>query len=115
MNTNIKNIDSHSESNSENTISDEQDLPRVKNPVGRPRTAIWRRTEDGKYNNNPLSEAYFRDYYKEHLRAIYIECPHCKKPIGKHNYPRHLASGKKCLKIRNLEKKTFRFFISKNI
>ena len=86
---------------SENSLSEEQPQNKL---VGRPKT-VWRHQENGKYNNNPLSEAYFRDYYKEHLRAIYIECPHCKKPIGKHNYPRHLASGNKCLKIRNLGKK----------
>ena len=49
---------------SEQNSSDEQVYTNVKNPVGRPRTAIWRRAEDGKYNNNPISETYFKDYYR---------------------------------------------------
>ena len=76
----------------------------VKPKQVRTKRAIWRYNEDGTYDKKPLADTYFKDYYGEHLRAIYIECPHCKKQIGKHNYPRHLASGKKCLKIRNLEK-----------
>ena len=85
------------------SLSDEA-VPTTKTRKPMERRAIWRYNPDGTYNNNPKSEAYFRDYYKDHLRAIYIECPYCKKPIGKHNYPRHLASGKKCLKIRNIDK-----------
>ena len=54
---------------SENSLSD---LPPSKKPVGRPRTAEWRRAEDGKYNNNPLSETYFNDYYIEHLNMFIL-------------------------------------------
>ena len=85
---------------SEHGSNDEQVITKKPRKVME-RRAIWRYKPDGTYNNNPKSEAYFRDYYKEHLSAIYIECPHCKKLIGKHNYSRHLASGKKCLKIRS--------------
>ena len=91
-------------SDSENVLSDVP-IETAKPKQVRTKRAIWRYNDDGTYNNNPLSEAYFRNYYKERLSTIYIECPHCKKPIGKHNFPRHLASGKKCLKIRNLEEK----------
>ena len=52
--------------------SDEQILPPSKNPVGRPRTAEWRRTEDGKYNSNPLSETYFNNYYIENLKMFIL-------------------------------------------
>ena len=90
--TNIENI-YNEVTESENSIRDEPVVV-VKPKQVRTKRAIWRYGDDGNNNNNPLSEAYFRDYYKEHLRAIYIECPHCKKPIGQHNYPRHLASGK---------------------
>ena len=88
---------------SEHNSSDEQVYTDVKNPVGRPRTAIWR-YEDNKYNNKPKAETYFNDYYTENLKHVYIECPHCKSMIGKKNYARHISSGKKCLKIRSLEK-----------
>ena len=87
---------------SENSSSDE--VPPVKNPVGRPRTAIYRHKEDGSYDKKPLSETYFNDYYITNLKNIYIECPHCKTMIGKKNYARHIKDGKKCLKIRNLDK-----------
>jgi hypothetical protein len=86
---------------SENSSSDS---PPPKRPVGKPRTAMWRyEREDGKYNKNPLSSEYYNDYYVEHLKNIYIECPHCKTMIGKKNYARHINHGKKCLKIRSLE------------
>jgi hypothetical protein len=88
---------------SENSVNESPKLPMVKRGRGRPKTAPWR-SEGEKYNSKPVSESYFRDYYGEHLRSIYVECPHCHKQIGKHNYTRHLASGKKCLKIRNLDK-----------
>ena len=88
---------------SEHSLNDEQ-IKATKTRKPTERKALWRYGEDGKYNNKPLSEAYFRDYYKEHLSAVYVECPHCHKQIGKHNFPRHLSSGKKCLKIRNLDK-----------
>jgi hypothetical protein len=84
----------------DNSSSNEQP---VKRPRGQPRTALWRYERlDGKYNNNPISPSYFNDYYIKSLKNIYIECPHCKTMIGKKNYARHISSGKKCLKIRNL-------------
>ena len=47
----------------ENSLSNEQ---QVKRPRGKPRTALWRYDRpDGKYNDNPISPSYFRDYYKE--------------------------------------------------
>ena len=88
--------------NIENISNEDTETVKVRKPTEK--RALWRYSEDGKYNNKPLSEAYFRNYYGDHLKSIYVECPHCKKEIGKHNFPRHLASGKKCLKIRNLEK-----------
>ena len=83
---------------SETNSSDEQT---PKRHVGKPRTALWRYTDD-KYNKCPLSPTYYNDYYIEHLKNIYIECQHCKKMIGKKNFARHIKDGKKCLKIRNL-------------
>ena len=47
----------------ENSLND---LPPVKNPVGRPRTAIYRHKQDGSYDKKPLSETYFNDYYITH-------------------------------------------------
>ena len=76
---------------SEQISSDERPLKRK---VGKPRTAIWRYGEDNKYNNKPLSETYFNDYYTENLKNVYIECPHCRTMIGKKNYARHISSGK---------------------
>ena len=89
-NTNIENI-------YDEVVDSDEVKPKRKwnpNPNGRVKSAFWRYREDGTYNNNPISESYYRDYYKEHLSAIYVECPYCKKQIGKHNYPRHLTSGK---------------------
>ena len=63
---------------SEHGLSDEQiKTTKTRKPIER--KAVWRYGEDGKYNTKPISESYFRDYYGEHLRSIYIECPHCKK------------------------------------
>ena len=76
-NTNIENI-YNEVTDSENNSSDNQIKP-TKTRKQIERKALWRWGEDGKYNNKPVSESYFRDYYKEHLQAIYIECPHCKK------------------------------------
>ena len=85
---------------SEECLSDTQALE-VKPKQVRVKRAPWRREGD-KYNNKPLSETYFNDYYITHLKDIYIECPHCKTMIGKKNYARHISSGKKCLKNRAL-------------
>ena len=88
---------------SETSLNDEQASTKKPRKVME-RRALWRYKPDGTYNNNPTSEAYFRDYYGEHLRGVYVDCPYCKKAISKHNYNRHIASGKRCLKIRNLDK-----------
>ena len=37
----------------------------------RPETA-WRHKPDGTYNNTPISESYFRDYYHKKLSGISI-------------------------------------------
>ena len=98
-NSNIENV-YNEVSNIENIYN--ENTTEVKPKQVRTKRALWR-SEGDKYNNKPLSEAYFRDYYNDHLKNIYVECPHCKREIGKSNFQRHLASGKKCLKIRNLE------------
>ena len=85
---------------SEHNSSDEQVYTSVKNPVGRPRTAIWRRSEDGKYNNNPLSETYYKDYYHEKL-AIKVQCPFCGSTVNKQKLKSEHQQSKKCLKFQN--------------
>ena len=89
---------------SKNGSRDEQPQKRPpcggdKRPVGKPRTAIWRyQREDGKYNNNPISPAYFRDYYREKL-SMKTECKFCKGEICIQQIKRHQNTAK-CLKLR---------------
>ena len=86
---------------SEQNSSDEQVYTNVESPVGRPRTAIWRRSEDGKYNNNPISETYFKDYYREKL-AIKVQCRFCGSTVNKQKLKSEHQLSKKCLKFQNI-------------
>ena len=94
--------------NSENSSSDSQELPVVKNGRGRPRRAPWR-SEGDKYNDKAISETYCEDYCNEHIRNVYVKCPYCEHSILKPTLPRHIRQGKACLKFRehnlkNIEK-----------
>ena len=35
------------------------------------RRALWIYREDGTYNNNPISETYYKDYYREKIALKY--------------------------------------------
>ena len=59
--------------------------------IKKERKAAWRYNEDGTYNNKPVSESYFRDYYREKL-AIKVECPLCGKFSNKEKLKRHQRS-----------------------
>lgn len=88
----------------EDSQSDEQPLKGQqcgdKRPVCKPRTALWRLGEDGKYNNKPLSESYFRDYYHNKIKAT-VECVYCHKMTGAQKLKRHQTS-KACQKFQTL-------------
>jgi hypothetical protein len=40
--------------------------------------APWRWNEDGTYNSKPISESYFKDYYRKNS-SHHVECDFCKK------------------------------------
>jgi hypothetical protein len=61
--------------------------------------AIWRYGEDDTYNNKPISETYFRDYYHEKL-SMKAECEYCKSVICIQQMKRHQHAAK-CLKFQN--------------
>ena len=63
------------------------------------KTALWRYNEDGTYNNKPLSESYFRDYYRKNA-SHHVNCNCCNKSIVVHDIKRHQRS-KRCLLIQN--------------
>ena len=84
---------------SENSSSDGQALVQKPKQV-RIKRAIWRYSDDGKYNKNPLSETYYNEYYHEKL-SIKVECPYCKKLVVKQTLGRHINTVQKCLKIQN--------------
>ena len=83
--------------------SDEPEVV-VKPKQVRTKRAIWRYNDDGTYNKNPLSETYYKDYYLERVKHVYIQCPYCNKSIHKPHYARHINTAQKCLRNRNLEK-----------
>ena len=83
---------------SENSSSD---LPPSKKPVGKPRTAMWRyEREDGKYNKNPVSTTYYKDYYHEKL-AVKVVCEFCGSTVNKQKLKCEHQLSKKCLKFQN--------------
>jgi len=86
---------------SENSSSDEQVNTIVKNPVGRPRTAEWRREGD-KYNDRPISKTYFKDYYQEKL-GVKVICEFCGKSTNKQKLKSQHQLSKKCLNFQNLD------------
>ena len=55
------------------------------------RKAAWRYNEDGTYNSKPISESYFRDYYREKL-GIKVQCPLCGRTCVKEKLKRHQKS-----------------------
>ena len=59
----------------------------------------WRHKPDGTYNNTPISESYFRDYYHKKLSGI---CPFCNKEGVTAHMLRHQRSNK-CKKIQALK------------
>ena len=71
----------------------------IPNPKGTEKSAFWRYREDGTYDNKPLSESYFRDYYREKL-SHKSECKYCKKEVCMQQMKRHQNTAK-CLKIQN--------------
>ena len=89
---------------SEHGSNDEQVLPEKPKQV-RIKRALWRYNEDGTYNNNPISPTYYKDYYLERVKHLYLECPYCKKSIHKPHYARHINTAQKCLKYRNIEER----------
>ena len=84
-------------SDSENSLNE---LPTVKNPIGRPRTAIYRHKEDGTYDKKPLSETYFNDYYHKKL-GIKVVCEFCGSTVNKQKLKCEHQLSKKCLKFQN--------------
>ena len=52
------------------------------------RKAEWRYNEDGTYNNKPISNTYFRDYYREKI-ACKVECVLCGRMVGKQKIHLH--------------------------
>ena len=52
------------------------------------RKAEWRYNEDGTYNNKPISNTYFRDYYGEKI-ACKVECDLCGRMVGKQKIHLH--------------------------
>ena len=88
----LRMVSNDSENNS--SSSDEQ-----KNPVGRPRTSQWRyEREDGKYNNNPISPTYYKDYYHEKL-AVKVVCEFCGSTVNKQKLNSQHQQSKICLKF----------------
>jgi hypothetical protein len=66
---------------SEHSLSDEIKPKQWNpNPKGRVKSAFWRYKEDGTYNNNPISESYYRDYCHEKL-SMKKECEFCKSSV----------------------------------
>ena len=98
-NTNPENIESHSESNSEKNLTDDQVKPK---PIGRPRTAFWRYREDGTYNHHPISPTHYHDYHIAHFEPV--ECPHCRQSMNKRKLNKHIETSKRCLKVQNSNK-----------
>jgi len=83
---------------SEKSLTDVQ----IKNPVGRPRTALWRYRPNGTYNHHPTSPTYYHDYYLSHF--VSVECPHCHKTMGSTKLNKHITNSKRCLKVQNSNK-----------
>jgi hypothetical protein len=63
----------------------------------REKRAPWRYGEDGSYNNKPISETYFRDYYREKI-ACKVICELCGRSVGKQKLNTHKAT-KICAKF----------------
>ena len=63
------------------------------------RKALWRWNDDGTYNNKPISESYFRDYYRR-TASHHINCSFCNKSVVFHDIKRHQRS-KRCLLIQS--------------
>ena len=82
----------------ENSLSDEPEVV-VKPKQVRTKRAIWRYGEDGTYNNNPLSEAYFKDYHKK--LGIKVVCEFCGSTVNKQKLKCEHQLSKKCLKFQN--------------
>jgi len=61
----------------------------------------WRHKPDGTYDNNPISESYFKDYYRDKL-SIKICCPICNSMIGKQKMCKHQKT-KKCRQLQELQ------------
>ena len=56
---------------------------------GRPRTADWRRLEDGRYDGRPKAKSeYFRIYAMNHA-CVKVVCPVCHKCVNKQELPLH--------------------------
>ena len=72
----------------ETTDSEKSDTPKL--GYGR---AVWRYRSDGTYNNKPLSESYFRDYYREKL-SHKVECKFCKREVCMQQMKRHQNTAK---------------------
>ena len=79
QNTNIENI-YNGVTDSEKSLSSSDEKP-LKRPVGKPRTAMWR-LEGEKYNKNPVSATYKKDFYHEKL-AIKVVCEFCGSTVNK--------------------------------
>ena len=82
----------------ENNSDKSSDERPVKNPVGRPRVE-WRHMANGKYDKNPISKTYYKDYYNEKL-SYKVECEFCKKMIGQQKLKVHQARDT-CKKFQN--------------
>lgn len=67
-------------------------LKPLENPAsrrGRPRTADWRRLEDGRYDYRPIAKSeYFRIYAMNHA-CVKVVCPVCNRCVNKQELSLH--------------------------
>ena len=89
-----------------------QDIPIIKNSVGRPR-----KHEDPKKHSQETMiqlkhDGYFKEYYKK--RNVTIKCPVCSKETPEINLNQHQRS-KKCISMKKVENNKQFFIICKII
>ena len=68
--------------------NNKMDLQTKKTRGGNHKRAPWRNNSDGTYNNKPIDDNYFRDYYRTKL-CEKITCDICNKEISKGHFVKH--------------------------
>jgi formylmethanofuran dehydrogenase subunit E len=79
----------------------ENNEEQIKKEREREKRALWRYSGDGTYNNKPISETYFRDYYREKI-ACKVACDLCGRIVGKQKLDLHQKT-KICAKYATLK------------